>query len=205
MRSDLTQHPRSTVASKDGSKRIDPADSSAATRKAKTAAEQRQQVTGSNDPEVLAAEIERTREELAETLDAIADKVSPKRVTARTKKKVGDAVKDGAEQATATVKAGAAQLKEAVVERTETVRDKAGDVTAKVHGSDSTADVPSTTAALPVAGTDAARPVLDPLAAPGLRPVPPPAGSSLSLGQPAVIGAVVAALVALLVLRRRRR
>lgn len=188
------------MASNDGSKRIDPADGTAGTRRAKTAAEQRQDnAVTSDDPEVLAAEIERTREELAETLDAIADKVSPKRVTARTKKKVGDAVKDGAETATATVKAGATQLKEAVVEKTETVKEKAGDVTARLSGSEPSSEASSTTAALPVAGA--------PVPPPGLRPVPPPpsSGSSLPLGQPAVIGAVVAALVALLVLRRRRR
>lgn len=68
----------------------------------------------SSDPEVLADEIEKTREELAETLDAIADKVSPKRVGARTRKKVGDAasaavdsVKDSAGHAADAVKGAA--------------------------------------------------------------------------------------------------
>ena len=72
-------------------------------RRPRTAAEQRAERSGatSNDPEVLAAEIEKTREELAETLDAIADKVSPKRVASRTRKKVGDAVHSGAEGAAA--------------------------------------------------------------------------------------------------------
>ena len=51
------------------------------------------------DPEQLAADIERTREELAETLDAIADKVSPKRVAKRTTKKVTNAVKETAHDA----------------------------------------------------------------------------------------------------------
>ena len=41
----------------------------------------------SNDPDQLAAEIEKTRDDLAETLDAIAEKVSPKRVAKRTTKK----------------------------------------------------------------------------------------------------------------------
>jgi len=54
---------------------------------------------GSKDPEQLAADIEKTREELAETLDAIAEKVSPKRVAKRTTKKVTDAVKDTATSA----------------------------------------------------------------------------------------------------------
>ena len=54
---------------------------------------------GSKDPAQLAADIEKTREELAETLDAIAEKVSPKRVAKRTTKKVTDAVKDTATSA----------------------------------------------------------------------------------------------------------
>ena len=36
------------------------------------------------DPDALAREIEATRAELAETIDAIADKVSPRRATDRT-------------------------------------------------------------------------------------------------------------------------
>ena len=40
------------------------------------------------DPDELQQEIERTREELAQTFDAIADKVSPKRAVSRTTTKV---------------------------------------------------------------------------------------------------------------------
>ncbi len=47
-------------------------------------------------PESLAADIERTREDLAHTLDAIAEKVSPKRVASRTTKKVTQAAADAA-------------------------------------------------------------------------------------------------------------
>ena len=64
-------------------------------RRPRTAAEQRAATpvpTIAKDPAQLAADIERTREELAETLDAIADKVSPKRVV----KRVGDSVKESA-------------------------------------------------------------------------------------------------------------
>jgi hypothetical protein len=63
------------------------------------------------DPEQIAADIERTREELAETLDAIAEKVSPKRVAKRTTKKVAAAVKDTAQDAAATVKDTASTAK----------------------------------------------------------------------------------------------
>jgi Protein of unknown function (DUF3618) len=66
------------------------------------------------DPEQIAADIERTREELAETLDAIAEKVSPKRVAKRTTKKVADAVKDTAHDAAEAVKDTASSAKDKV-------------------------------------------------------------------------------------------
>ena len=91
----------------------------------------------SDDPEVRAAEIEQTREDLAETLDAIADKVSPKRVTHRTKKKVADAAKNSVHDAADTVKEKAAMagdslkdaagaLKEKATEAGDSLKDSAG-------------------------------------------------------------------------------
>jgi MYXO-CTERM domain-containing protein len=176
------------VASNDSSKPIDPADKGPVARRGRTAAEERQQGAPSNDPEVLTAEIERTREELAETLDAIADKVSPKRVAGRTKKKVSDAVKDGAEGAAETVRAGTAAVKEAAVGAKVAVEEK-------ITGSPD--PVPAVTA--PLGGTSPTYPP----ATPPLRPVPPQ--SSSLLGAPALAGAVAAVVVALFVLRRRRR
>jgi hypothetical protein len=67
-----------------------------------------------SDPDQMAADIERTREELAETLDAIADKVSPKRVAKRTTKKVATAVKDTAHDAATSVKDTAVHAKDKV-------------------------------------------------------------------------------------------
>jgi hypothetical protein len=67
-----------------------------------------------SDPDVIAADIERTRVELAETLDAIAEKVSPKRVAKRTTKKVAAAVKDTAHDAATTVKGTAHTAKDKV-------------------------------------------------------------------------------------------
>ena len=46
-----------------------------------------------HDPDDIESEIERTRAELAETIDAIAEKVSPKRAVARTADKVKMAMK----------------------------------------------------------------------------------------------------------------
>lgn len=184
-----------------------------ASKRPRTAAEQRaERAPTSNDPEALAAEIEKTREELAETLDAIADKVSPKRVASRTKRKVGDAVKDGAEGAAATVKAGTSQLKDAVAataevvkEKTESVRETARD---KVAGGD---DAGLGDALEGVGQDPGARALHSTGPATGtagspLHAVPePPAGAApLRLGPPAAVGALAAALVTLLVLRRRR-
>ena len=86
----------------------EPADSTAAADRARTAA------SSTGDPAALAAEIERTREDLAGTLDAIADRVSPKRVAKRTSKKVAASVKEGAAAAKESVVEGAAAAKEAV-------------------------------------------------------------------------------------------
>lgn len=178
------------MASTDGTS-SDVADggTTAARRRARTAAEQREERgTTSEDPQEIAAQIERTREELAETFDAIADKVSPKRVADRTKKKVADSVKDGAEKSAATVKAGAAQLLDAVVEKKEALQDK-------VAGTSEPAET--------VGGSGDA----GGLGAPPLHAVPAapdyPAGG-LRLGPPAVAGAAAALLVAVLLLRRRR-
>ena len=86
---------------------------------------------------MLASEIEKTREDLAETLDAIADKVSPKRVTQRTKKKVANTAKQGAHDAADTVKEKAAVAGETLKEAAESLKEKAagaGDSLREVAG-----------------------------------------------------------------------
>lgn len=93
------------MASKNGK---EPADGAAAAKLARTAA------SSTGDPAALAAEIEKTREDLAGTLDAIAEKVSPKRVAKRTSKKVAASVKEGAAAAKESVIEGATAAKEAV-------------------------------------------------------------------------------------------
>lgn len=60
------------------------------------------------DPHEIQREIEATRAELAETIDAIADRVSPKRVASRSAAKVKDAVdsvfgRDGSAEAPGSV------------------------------------------------------------------------------------------------------
>lgn len=121
------------VATTHGSNQIDPTGDEPA-RRPRTAAEQRaDRASGSNDPEVLADEIERTREDLAETLDAIADKVSPKRVSERTKKKVTDSVKEKTDAAKEHLQAGAASAKETAKQTAEHAKEQvqAGAASAK--------------------------------------------------------------------------
>ena len=155
-------------------------------KRPRTAAEQRAAAPTSTDPGALAADIERTREELAETLDAIADKVSPKRVAKRTTKKVGDSVKEGAGKAEEALKTGAAAA-------VETVRDAAETVKEKVSPSEPVPVVPVVPAphVLPQ----------ETVSLPPYRPYTPPPASKL----PVYAGAVAALAVVLLVLRRRRR
>ena len=150
-------------------------------KRPRTAAEQRAAAPTSTDPDALAADIDRTREELAETLDAIADKVSPKRVAKRTTKKVGDSVKEGAGKAEEALKTGAAAAVETVKDAAETVREKV-----------STAD--------PVVPAPHVLPQ-ETVSLPPYRPYTPPPASKL----PVYAGAVAALVVVLLVLRRRRR
>lgn len=187
----------------------------------------------STDPEALAADIERTRTELAETLDAIADKVSPRRVATRTGKKVGDSVKEAAGKAEAAVKTGAQAAVESVKDAAEAVRVKVGgdhggpadrglalaDEPVVAVSSDSDvlapAPVPTTqeirsaqqTGTLPALAPDAFGDVTP---APtslrrDVRPVPGYVPAPASSPVPLYAGAAAALVVVLIVLRRRRR
>ncbi len=72
-------------------------------------------------PEVLVREIEATREELAVTLDAIAERVSPKRVA----KRGTDQAKVAAGRAREVVTEKAGKAREALAERAGTAKDSA--------------------------------------------------------------------------------
>ncbi|MCY7366227.1 MAG: DUF3618 domain-containing protein [Frankiaceae bacterium] len=116
---------------------------------------------GSPDPEQLAQDIERTREDLAETLDAIADKVSPKRVVDRTKTQA----KADAQQAVATVKEASAHAAEVVKVKAaaaaESVKSGVAQAKERVSGDDAVRSplAPATSvevgAAAPVSATGA--------------------------------------------------
>lgn len=169
---------------------------------------------GAPDPEQLAQDIERTREDLAETLDAIADKVSPKRVVDRTKS-----------QAKADAQAAVANVKEASAHAAEAVKVKAAAASASVKGGVAQAKermsgddaersplAPATSvevgSAAPVSSAgalaDATVVQTEPAGAdePAWTPYPDPAPASKA---PLYAGAGAALLVLLLVLRRRSR
>jgi len=211
---------RSTVATHG---RDDAVEGSWSPKRPRTAAGQRAVAPPiATDPEVLAADIQRTREELAQTLDAIADRVSPKRVA----KRVGDSVKESAGKAEEALKTGAAAAVETVKEAAETVKEKvspsphavtstrlddeplvavssAADpvVTAPNPLSQDTVSVPISSAGALADATPA--PVLAPAGAdlPPYSPYTPPPASRV----PVYAGAAAALAVVLLVLRRRRR
>ncbi len=148
----------------------------------------------SGDPDQLVADIERTREELAGTLDAIAEKVSPKRVAARTGKKVATAVKEGAASAKDSVKEGAGAVAAGVSEGAASAKEKLpGAVAAHLPGGGPDhAGQEEPTAVYPVG-----RPATDY----PLTPLPPSGGVPK---QYLAAGAVAAVLVLLIVRRRRR-
>lgn len=133
---------------------------------------------GAPDPKVLADAIQDTREELAETLDAIADKVSPKRVATRTRKQVGEAVKAGADDAVESVQHTAAVAVDAVRSGVTQARDTVTGAGAAVTSAEQTGSV---------------------------RYPPPPYAAPAPSRLPVLAGAGAAALVLLLALRRRRR
>lgn len=150
------------------------------------------------DPEVLAASIEQTRDDLAHTLDEIADKVSPKRVTKRATKKVADTAKDKAATVKEVVAEKAADAKDAVLD----AKDAAADKVAELRSHEEPA-------------TDEVVIMGEPVVAPGpvltdhpLRPTTSDPYAATDAGVPKeyiVAGGAVAALLLILLVRRRRK
>lgn len=165
-------------------------------RQARASAQQRD-AASSQDPEVLARQIEDTREDLAETLDAIADRVSPKRVASRTRESLTETVKEKAAQAKELVNEKTTAAKQAVEERRQSSGPKASSNASSVRLD---ADLP------PVSGVEV--PGLAPRTGGGtVRPASSSAGSSSPLAAvpPQALAGAGAAVVGLLLLLRRRR
>ena len=187
----------------------EPADSTAAVGRART--DRAVAAASAGDPAAMAAEIERTREDLAGTLDAIADRVSPKRVAKRTGKKVAATVKESAAAAKESVMEGAAAAKEAVRDKTGKPSLIATPLVDSIPGPDP--------AVLPVGDL----PPADAIVLPELAPIPattPPVLGAFSDRTPVVpaygsagskrttqyvVAGAVALGLLLLLLRRRRR
>jgi len=129
------------VATKDGSEPIDRTAQQSGGRRARTAAQQRAQQELGSTPEALTEQIEQTREELAATLDEIADRVSPKRVASRTTKKLTENVKESAASARETVTEKALAAKEVASEKAAAARVSLSDgaASAKAAVNDKTA------------------------------------------------------------------
>ena len=157
-----------------------------------------------DEAEVLAASIERTREDLAETVDAIADKVSPKRVAARTKSKVAEKVETVKEQAAQK----GAQLKEKSATATAAVKDSASSAVDSAKDSATTAgtglkDKVSTSSPAPT-GVGGSTAVVDPRGATVTTGGPARIGG-LPLARVEIVAAAAAAVAVVLVVLRRRR
>ena len=181
--------------------RDDAVEGSWSPKRPKTAAEERvARQSDASTPQELASDIEKTREELAQTLDAIADRVSPKKVAQRTSDQVRVSVKEGVAKGQVAVKAGAASAAEtakgAVEAAKEMVSGNGGSVPAA-------AAPPPAVAPTPGALADASQ---APVAAPYGSEVPTSYSAAPSPSIAPLIGGVGAAVVVLLlVLRRRRR
>ena len=165
----------------------EPSDGTAVGGRARSAA------SSTGDPAALAAEIEKTREDLAGTLDAIADKVSPKRVAKRTSKRVAASVKEGATAAKDSVVEGAAAAKGAV-------RDLAGkpSLTATPSIESPPGPDPET---LPIAGL----PPVEAVVLPGLAPVSAYGSAGSKLTKEYIVAGALALGLLMLLLRRRGR
>ncbi len=205
-------------------------------KRPRTAAEKRATShEGTMDTEVLASDIEKTREELAETLDAIVDKVSPKKVAKRTTRKAGAAAREGVHDAAEAVKETVASVKEKVSGTGDAAPRSPLQPAASVEvGSASSLDAtpdPAATTALPLgsplpAGTlsvdagavlpvDTTGSLAD--AAEAAAPSVEPAGADLPPYRPVaapmapapsklpVVAGAAAALVVVLLVLRRRR
>lgn len=202
------------MASSDGSERIGAADagSGASGRQPRVASHEGEQRVTSTDPDVLADQIERTRAELAETLDAIVDKVSPKRVAGRTTQKVKDGAADAAATVKATASEAAASMKSSAAQLKDSVQEKTGGTPGSASQrspaptAGALADTADAAPSVAPAGADLP-PVTKPTAglhAEGSRPPVGYAASVRGLPMPVLAGAAVALAVVLLVVRYRR-
>jgi hypothetical protein len=142
-----------------------------------TAAEQRAtEHAGTTDPEVLARDIAQTREELAVTIDAIVDRVSPKKVVERGKQQAREGVADATELVKGHATTAAGVVKEKAIVASGVVKEKVAEVKEKVSGgSDAPAGRSPVTSATSARVTSAAPVAAAPAgqaSSPGASPLP---------------------------------
>lgn len=76
-----------------------------------------------DDPDYLRADIERRREEIGDTLDAIGDRVSPGRMIERRRNRMADGVRGIRERIVGTVSDGAHRVGDATGSATDSMKD----------------------------------------------------------------------------------
>ena len=151
-----------------------------------TPAEQRASShAGTTDTDQLVSDIERTREELAVTIDAIVDRVSPKKVVERSKAQA----REGLNDASVIVKEHASTAAEVVREKalvaTEAVKTAAAQVKERVSGTPDSAPVRSPLTPATSVAVGSAAPVSSAPSGPDAPgPSPLPAGTvSVPVGE----------------------
>ena len=151
-------------------------DGSSSPQRPATAAEQRaNDHAGTTDTNVLAADIAQTREELAVTIDAIVDRVSPKKVVERGKQQAREGVADATELVKGHATTAAGVVREKAMVASGVVKEKVAEVKEKVAGGSTGTPARSTLA--PATSVSLTR--ATPVPSPDAGPVSSPGGSPL--------------------------
>lgn len=131
---------------------------------------------GTTDTEVLARDIAQTREELSVTIDAIVDRVSPKKVVERSKQQAREGVQDATEIVKGHATTAAGVVREKALVASEVVKEKVAELKDKASGTSDAPQVRSPLAPATSVHLDSATPVPAPDAGPvtssGASPLP---------------------------------
>jgi hypothetical protein len=142
-------------------------DVSPAAQRPATAAQQRaEQHAGTTDTEVLARDIAQTREELSVTIDAIVDRVSPKKVVERGKQQAREGVQDATVLVKGHATTAAGVVREKALVATEVVKEKVAELKDKASGTSDSTQVRSPLGPATSVHRDSATPVTSPDAGP---------------------------------------
>ena len=141
-----------------------------------TAAQQRAaEHAGTTDTEVLARDIAKTREELSVTIDAIVDRVSPKKVVERGKQQAREGVQDATVIVKGHATTAAGVVREKALVASEVVKEKVAELKDKASGTADSTQLRSPLTPATSVNRDSATPVASPGAGPvaaGASPLP---------------------------------